>query len=575
MLKRLSLTGLSLALLSLGMSAAQQGKSDVLTSVTSGGWDPGFDPAYCWSAGCAWILNNTMEPLFRHKDKDMSAIEPLLAAQMPTVANGGISKDGKTYTIKLRKGLKFSDGTPLTASDVEYTFKRMLVYAAPSGPSSLLSSPLLGTEDVVTTKTPWADLDATVKATAPDTVVFRIKRPFAPFLSILAFPSFGVVSKAAAVKAGDWSGTQKDWQNFVGLDVSKSKFATTGLVTSAPFLVERYDAGKLAVLKRNDNYWRAPAKFSRVIVQSVDDENTRMQLLKAGDVDMAERSAIPAPLLPQLQSAPNVTVTTDAPFGNSYGLYFTFKLTPSDLTGSGKLDGNGIPANFFADKNVRLGFAQAFDSAGYIREVLQGRAVQASTLNVQGLLGFSKTSPQYKFDKAGATAAFKKAFGGELWNKGFKFTTVVTAGNTDRIRMLDVMKRGLESINPKFRMDVREVQSAQLRTLFLEHKVPLNAGAWGVDYADPHNMFQPLVGSDGYYAARTLYKNAAVDKLIDQGLLETDAAKRAALYQRLARTVFDDVALVPIYSLTSVRVQQKWISGRADGDEYYYNIIKK
>lgn len=566
---------MTVALLSLGLAAAQQGKPDVLSSVTSGGWDPGFDPAYCWSAGCAWILNNTMEPLFRHKDDNVSVTEPLLVTQMPTVANGGISKDGKTYTLKLKQGLKFSDGTPLTAADVEYSFRRMLVYAAPSGPSSLLTSPLLGTEDVVTTKTPWASIENAVKATAPDTVVFRIQRPFSPFLSVLAFPSFGIVSKAAAVKAGDWSGTSADWQKFVGLDVSKSKFATTGLVTSAPFLVERYDAGKLVVLKRNDKYWRSPARFSRVIVQSVDDDSTRVQLLRTGDADMAERNAIPAPLLPQLQSSPNIQVDTDPPVGAAYGLYFTFKLTPSNLTGSGKLDGQGIPDNFFADKNVRLGFASAFDSAGYIKEVLQGRAVPTSTLNVQGLIGYNKSNPLYAFDKAKATAAFKKAFGGELWNKGFKFTTVVRAGATDRIRMLDVMKRGLESINPKFQMTIQEVQGPQLNTLFLEHKVPLNSGAWGVDYYDAHNMFQPNVASDGFYAARTLYKNPTVDKLIDQGLIETDPAKRAALYQRLGKVVFDDVALLPIYSPTRVRVQQKWITNRAEGDEYYYNIIKK
>lgn len=571
--KRTALAALSL--MTLTGALAQQNKPDVLTSVTVGGWDPGFDPAYCWSAGCAWILNNTMETLFRKKDKDPSVMEPLLAAQMPSTANGGISKDGRTYTIKLKKGLKFSDGTPLTADDVAYSFKRMLVYAAPSGPSSLLTSPLLGSEDVITAKTPWADIDGTVKATAPDTVVFTIKRPFAPFVSILSFPSFGIVSKAAAVKAGDWSGTQKDWQNFVGMDVAKSKFAGTGLITSAPFLVERYDAGKLVVLKRNDRYWRAPAKFSRVIVQSVDDDNTRMQLLKTGDVDMAERNAIPAPLLPQLQGSPNIVVDTDPPLGMSYGMFFTYKLTPSELTGSGKLDGQGIPANFFADKNVRTGFAYAFDTDGYIKEVLQGRAVVASTLNVQGLLGYSKTNPQYKLDKDKATAAFKKAFGGELWNKGFTFTTQVVAGRSDNIRMLDIMKRGLESINPKFRMNIQEVQSAQLRTSFLDHKVPLYTGAWGVDYIDPHNMFQPLVGSDGYYAARTLYKNPKVDALIQQGLVETNPLRRAGLYQQLGRMVFDDVALLPVYSPTRVRVQQKWITGRAEGDEYYYSIVKK
>ena len=213
---------------------AQQGKPDTLTSVATGGWDTGFDPAYCYSAGCAWILNNTSEALFKHNAEDVSVIEPLLAAQMPSVANGGISKDGKTYILKLRPGLKFSDGTPLTADDVTYTIKRMLIYAADAGPSSLLTEPLLGSPDLVSTKTSFTTVDNAVQAKGKDTVVFKIARPFAPFLSILAFPAFGIMEKAAAVKAGDWSGTAQDWQKFVGRDVAQSIYAKTGPIGTAP-----------------------------------------------------------------------------------------------------------------------------------------------------------------------------------------------------------------------------------------------------------------------------------------------------------------------------------------------------
>ena len=342
-----------------------------------------------------------------------------------------------------------------------------------------------------------------------------------------------------------------------------------------PFLIERYDPEKLVVLKRNDSYWRTPAKFSRVIVQNVDDDTTRLQLLKTGDADMAERSAIPGALIPQLSALPNIKVDSIAPNGSLYGLFFTFKLTPSELIGSGKLDGNGIPTNFFADKNVRTGFAYAFDYQGYIKEVLQGRAVQTNAVNVPGLLGYSKTNPLYTFNKAKAIAAFKKAFGGDLWDKGFTMVVAARAGASERLRMLDVIKRGVESLNPKFRIEVREVQGSQLNTMLADHKVPLLSGAWGVDYSDPHNMFQPLVASDGFYGTRTLYDNPAVDKAIAQGIKETNPAKRAAIYQALGKRVFNDVALIPVYSATNIRVQNNWITGRSDGDEYYYTIQKK
>ncbi len=563
---------LSLLVLLAGAAGAQKNNKDVLNVVTGTTWG-GLDAAYCYGTACAWAYGNITETLLRQNPKDPTRLDLLLAAQMPSVANGGISKDGKTYTIKLRKGLKFSDGTPLTASDVEYSIKRMMVYGAEEGPSILLTEPLLGEAELVTKKTDWARIDASVNATAADTVVFRLAKPFAPFLGILAFPNFGVISKAAAIKAGDWSGTQKDWQNFVGYAQAKSYMVKAGPVGSGPFVLERYEPDKLTVYKRNENYWRTKANFQRVIVQVVPDETTRLQLLKTGDADMADQGSISAAMLPGLQSQGLNVIKTPA-LGIS-GFFFNVNINPqSRYLGSKKLDGQGIPVNFFNDRNVRLGFAYAFDYQTYLRDVLLGQGTQQNTLNVAGLLGQSTTSPKYSYDPAKAATYFKKAFGGQVWEKGFTVSVIVKADSPAALRVVDVLKRGIESINPKFKVQAAELSRAERNQVLFDRSAPMQFNGWGVDYADPHNMFQPLVGGSSFFNSQTGYANPAVDRLIDQGIAETAPAKRAALYQKLGRLVWEDAALLPLYQGQNVKVQQNWVKGRPLGDEFFYGMSK-
>lgn len=578
-MKRILFVGMTLA--AVGSMATAQQNPDTLVSVTLGDWGTGFDPVYCYDTACGNILDNTVEGLFGYDGEDPTEIAPRLAAELPTAENGGISEDGLTYTVKLRPDLTFSDGSPLTAADVEYSFERMMVYSTDVGPAGLLLEPLVGSAALVRPDgdTTYAQIDQSVETEGDDTVIFTLAKPFAPFLSELAGYYSSVYSKADAVAKGDWSGEESDWQDFNNAAEGTTEYATTGTLATGPFVIERYDVGATVILARNDNYWREPAQLSRVIVQSVPDDNTRVQLLRTGDADMVSRDALPQALIPTVEQIEGVTVDQKAGL-SLYGFFMTHEIDGSatNYLGSGQLDGRGIPADFFSDIDVRKGFAAAFNYETFITDVMQGAANQQNTVAIEGLLGYTEEAPQYTTDPEVAADHFKKAFGGQVWENGFTLPVFFNSGNTTRQQGLQILKQNVEQLNPKFKLEVRELQFSQILTQASANQLTLWMGGWGADFADPHSFAQPFLATNGNYPQNMQFSNAELDTLIDAAVLETDPDTREQLYQEIAQKGFDLTPEIPAYQPLQTFVQHDWVQGRVTNpmlsSDYYYPMTK-
>nr|QLJ98413.1 ABC transporter substrate-binding protein [Micromonospora carbonacea] len=170
---------------------------------------------------------------------------PALARELPAV-----SVDGKTVTAKLRDGVRFHDGSPLTAQDVVFTYRAVL---DPTVDSTLRS-----------------DLDMLASVTAPDasTVVFTLRYAYAPFLQRLAL---GIVPAKA----------------FTGQDVNKAEFNRKPVGTG-PYRVISWTPGDRLVLAANETYWGGKPANSGVVVAFVADDNVRAQRMRAGEFDAAE-----------------------------------------------------------------------------------------------------------------------------------------------------------------------------------------------------------------------------------------------------------------------------------------------
>jgi peptide/nickel transport system substrate-binding protein len=575
-------------LLTLALPLSAQGpvkNPDSFVFVATG--DPeSFDPAWSYDTASHNILANVYEYLLAFKGSGTTTkdLMPLLATKVPSRANGLISADGLTYRFPIRKGVKFHDGSELTPEDARYSLLRFMLLDRDAGPSSLLLEPVLG---VPSTRKDGKLIPGLVeKAFAAVTVdggdlVIKLPKPFAPFLTVLAGHG-EILNKAWCVKKGQWDGRPETAAKFnnprrdqvLGMDSVNGTGA---------FKLERYDKSlKQTSLARHDAYWRGPAKLRSVTIKVIDEFATRKLMLVAGDADSIYG---PQMFFPQLQNLPGVQLIDELDtLDVSSALFFAFKINPvaNQNLGSGRLDGEGIPPDFFSDKDVRKAFAYSIDREAYVKDIQRGKGRASHSFIPSKLLGYRKNGSPYRFDPKKAEEHFKKAWGGKAWEKGFKVSIVYNAGSAPAQVICQMIKRNVEAINPKFKVDVRVLQWSSFLEQKQQGKLPLFTGAWAADYPDPHNFAFPILHSAGYFPTGQRYSNPKVDALIDRAVRELDDAKRAKLYAELHALWDEEVPSFVIAEGYRYRAQRTWVKGFVfrptfpdmPYGSYYYDLSK-
>jgi peptide/nickel transport system substrate-binding protein len=545
-----------------------------------------FDPAWSYDTASHNILANTYEYLlaFKGGGTKLKDLEPMLATKVPSKANKLISADGLTYTFPIRKGVKFHDGSTLTPEDVRYSLLRFMLLDRDAGPSSLLLEPILG---VPSTREKGALIPGIVeKAFAAvtvegDNVVIKLPKPFAPFLTVLAGHG-EILNKAWCAKNGQWDGDPATAAKFnnpkrddtLGMD----RINGTGA-----FKLVRYDKSqKQTTLARHDGYWRGPAKLKSVIIKVIDEFATRKLMLQAGDADSVYG---PQMFFPQLQNLEGVQLIDELDtLDVSAALYFAFNINPvaNQNLGSGKLDGEGIPPDFFSDKDVRKAFAYSIDRDAYVKDIQRGKGRPGRSFIPSGLLGYRSAESPYKYDPKKAEEHFKKAWGGKLWQNGFKLAIIYNTGSAPAQVICQMIKRNIESINPKFKVDVRVLQWSSFLEQKQAGKLPIFTGAWAADYPDPHNFAFPILHSQGYFPTGQRFKNEKIDALIEKAVRELDDAKRAKMYADLHKLWDEEVPSFVIAEGYRYRAQRSWVKGFVfkptfpdmPYGSYYYDLHK-
>lgn len=543
-----------------------------------------LDPATSSDSNASLVILNVYEPLFAYDGASVDAVVPRLARTLPTVENGLISSDGRTYRVPIRDGVRFHDGTPLTPEDVRYSLLRFMLTDAAGGPSPALLEPLTGratTRDASGRPDPVV-FDLAAKAVTVDgaDVVLRLAAPHPALLKVLTRHTV-IVSKAWAVSHGAWDGESRTWTKFNDPKKDASPFRLQANGTG-PFKLERYDLdAKEAVLARNDAYWRKPARLRKVVLRAVEDFAARKLLLQSGDADSITSEQHQRE---QLAAIPGVDILDGLPAMAANPLIaFTFDADPAGgYMGSGALDGNGVPPGFFADKDVREGFAHALDYDGYVRDLMPGGARAAGFLP-PGLLGHDPSIPAREYDLEKARAHLQKAFGGKLWARGFRLALAYNAGNSQREIACRILARSLAALNPKFQLEVRPVPWAQLLRQRQASQVPFVVSGISADYADPHYFAFALMHPSGDNASWQRYRNPKAAALVEKALAEQDPAARGRLYGELQRLAAEDLPHIVIGTSTRFRAQRSWVKGfthnpmipAAPYGAYYYSLWKE
>ncbi|MGC9529104.1 MAG: ABC transporter substrate-binding protein [Candidatus Bipolaricaulaceae bacterium] len=319
------------------------------------------------------------------------------------------------------------------------------------------------------------------------TVQIVLDKPFPAALGILALP-FGssILDMEWAVAQGAWPGTADSWIDYFKPALEEDPlFAVEN--GSGPFAVEEWNrAEKKLVLKRFAGYWAGPAKLERVVLRSVPEWTTRLLQLEAGDADVV---AAPVEFLEELEAKEGIQVIRGLPMVSTTNVFFLWPVRPdSPAIGSGELDGEGVPPDFFADIDVRKGFCYAMDYEALIDQIHLGSTIRARGPIVKGIMGYHEDSPVYELDLDKAAEHFKRAHGGELWQRGFKLTGYYIAGITSWQSALQILQQNLARINPKFRLEVQGLQWSAFADLLWGGADPgaaLVVCNWGPDYSDP------------------------------------------------------------------------------------------
>lgn len=432
------------------------------------------------------ILMNVYDGLTRYKDGTLEP-EPSLAESWT------ISDDAKTYTFKLRQGVKFHDGTDLDAEAVKFNFDRMLKEDHPyhnTGPF------------------PLAFYFSSVEETNvidDYTVEFKLKEPYAPFLSNLAYPTGLIVSPAAVMEHGE--------------DYGRNPSGT------GAFKFVEWDANAKVVIARNDDYWDGAAALEAVIYRPITDANTRIAEMLSGGLDIMVET--PPDALAQFRDNSDFAVLEQA------GPHVWFLIL-------------NLKEGPFADKKVRQAANYAINKKALVENILQGTAeVAAGPTPPAFAWAYNDALQPYPYDPDKAKALLKEAgYDGE------ELTFYVTEGGSgmlDPVAMGTAIQADLEAVGMKVKIETYEWNTFLGKVNpGLEGKADMAEMAWMTNDPDtlPYLALRTAAWPEEGGFNSGYYSNDKVDELLNKARQSTDQSERASLYKEMQEIVKDDAPWV-------------------------------
>lgn len=482
---------------------AQQGASTTLLRVASTAAVTTWDPVKSFSTEVVYMANIYEPLIYANPPGAGKPFRPGLAT------NWGRSKDGKTWTFRLRQGVKFHDGTRLTSDAVKASFEA----AAKRGGAAFI----------------WAALD---KVETPNdwTVVIHLKYP-AP-VTLIAAAEYGAwVVCPSALKA-----VATDSNYF-----EQGKACGTG-----PYKLESYSAGKQVVLERNADYWGGwtGKQFQNVVIQITPEAIVQQQALQSGQVDAAQ--SVPLENLKKVSATGKYNVYRDASTLNYVGFFNTTRPPLDNVL-------------------VRRALAYAIPYKAIIAVGAQGFARQSRSAVPRGIFPYSDTTPQYTQNLAKARALLAKA-----GHKGGGFTLNLTyaAENQSEARFAPLIKDAFAKVGVKVNIKAllfnqqwaaAKADPAKAQDMFLLLYWPTYSDA-GAD-----NLWTMFHSSEKPFFNLSYWSNRTYDKLVDDAaaITVTNRKEAQAKYDQAMRMLYAAAPAVYFYDAGALFVTSKDVDAKA------------
>lgn len=451
-------------------------------------------------------------------------------ALVPGLAESWRTVDDNTWEFKLRKGVKFFDGSEFTADDVVATFKRLP--NVPRSPSSF--APFIAGQTIEKV----------------DSHTIRIKTAAPAPLVPTNISTFGIVSKACAE------------------GVSTEDFnALKCLGGTGPFKYSEFRPGDRVSLERNNAYWGQKPAWEKVTFRFLTAAPTRVAAMLAGDVDVIE--GVPPTDMARLKAAPNIEVVQELSNRVIYFHLDQFRETSPFITAK---DGTPIK-NPLRDLRVRQALSKAINRPAIVDRIMEGAAVPAEQVLPTSFFGTSKTLKPTAFDLNGA----KKLLADAGFPNGFKMKMHGPNGRyTNDTKIIEAVAQMFTRLG--IDTDFETIPPANFFT-----RASTGAGGqpefsfilvgWGAGTGETSGSLKSLCGTfdraKGSGAAnRGRYSNKALDDKLNEALKTVDNAKRQALLAQASELAMNDGCIIPSHYQTNVWASKKGIKVTARADEY-------
>jgi len=475
------------------------------------GWDlpANLDPHQVLDVPAENVAFNLYDNLYRYEDNPPK-LEPHLAESHT------VSPDGLTWEFKLRGGVKFHDGSPLTADDVVYSFQRLLkIGKAPAAPFLPVLKP-----DKVT-------------AVDPATVRFVLDKPYGPFFA--AVPMVMIVN-SKLVKSHDQNG---DW----GAAWLASNEAGSGAYKLMP---ETYVPLEKVDMERSEAFfagWGHNQKpIRRVEIRPTQVTSTRVLALLNGSLDLTD-TYLPVDQVENIEKSGNAKVNR-----NQTMRIFLLRMN------------NKKPP--FDNINARKCFAHAFNYGGFIQEILKGNAQRDPTPLPNTIWGFPKDAAGYDYDLKKAKEYYQKAVAeGAPMKRPIEIHILQQLEQTTQAAQVFQADLATLGINLKI------ISSTFANLTTAAGKSETTPDMWvhwvSTYFVDPENWVGQMYDSQfhGTWKASAWYQNPKVDELLRKARGLVEQSDRAPLYEEATRMIVADSPDIWIYNTIELSGASKRVQG--------------
>ncbi|MEA5452123.1 peptide ABC transporter substrate-binding protein [Leptolyngbya sp. CCNP1308] len=490
------------------------------------------------------ILNPHFSSGFKDSEASRITLEPLasfdadgnmvlfLAAEEPTLDNGGVADDGTSVTWKLKEGLTWSDGTPFTAEDVAFTYEFIV------------------NPEVATVNAGTYELVERVEAIDDTTVQITFKEPNPAWYLVFTGTEGMVLPKHMFE---DYNGPN-----------GREAPANTMPVGTGPYRVTTFTPGDVIVFEANPNYRDADQlAFSRVELKGGGDATSAARaVLQTGDVDYANNLQVEAAILEQLEAAGQGEVVAN--FGSLVERVIFNFTDPNQATADGETSSTEFPHPFFSDRLVRQAINLALDR-DTIAAQIYGPTGQATTNFLVAPDPFASGNTSYDYDPEAAAALLDAAGWVDSNNNGTRDkdgqemqVVFQTSVNPVRQKTQEIVKQSLGQIG--IGVELKSIDASVYfsgdpasRETLERFSADLQMFATGNTNPDPSSYMQTYTCAEIAQKANTWsgsnyarYCNPEYDTLWQQAAATLDPEERQDLFIQMNDLLIEDAAVMPI-----------------------------